>query len=76
MVGQVNYKDGLLLFRGRLVIPSDSILRQKLLKKFHSSPIGGHVGITCTFHRVFSILFWKGMCHDVQRFVSECQVCQ
>ncbi|KAA3458751.1 Retrotransposable element Tf2 [Gossypium australe] len=37
------YKDGLLLFHGCLVIPSDSILRQQLLREFHSSPIGGHV---------------------------------
>ncbi|KAA3455786.1 Transposon Ty3-I Gag-Pol polyprotein [Gossypium australe] len=64
---------------GQVSKPSYSFgfhLHQKLFKKFHSSPIGGHVGITSTFHRVSSIFFWKGMHHDVQRFDSKCQVCQ
>lgn len=47
-------RDGLLFFRGRLVIPSDSPLKQHLLYEFHDSKIGGHAGVTCTFHRVSS----------------------
>lgn len=70
------FRDGLLLFRGRLVLPSDSPLRVQLLEEFHSSPIGGHAGVYRTFHRLSSNFFWKGMRKDVQTFVSSCQVCQ
>lgn len=70
------FRDGLLLFRGRLVLPSDSPLRVQLLEEFHSSPVGGHVGVSRTFHRLSSNFFWKGMRKDVQTFVSSCQVCQ
>ncbi|KAJ0927423.1 putative nucleotidyltransferase, Ribonuclease H [Helianthus annuus] len=70
------FKDGLLFFRHRLVIPKHSPLCQQLLQEFHSSVIGGHSGITRTFHRLSSNFFWAGMRKDVQSFVSRCQICQ
>ncbi|KAF5778414.1 putative nucleotidyltransferase, Ribonuclease H [Helianthus annuus] len=69
-------QNGLLLFRGRLVIPTDSELRQRLLSEFHASISGGHSGITRTFHRLASTFFWKHMRKDVKSFVANCQVCQ
>lgn len=46
------FKDKLLFFNSRLVLPSDSPLRTSLLTEFHLSPVGGHSGITRTFHRL------------------------
>ncbi|KAL4308599.1 hypothetical protein GQ457_01G021920 [Hibiscus cannabinus] len=69
-------RDGLLFFRDRLVVPSDSNLRQQLLLEFHSSPIGGHSGVHRTFHRLASNFFWPYMRRDVQQFVAECHTCQ
>ncbi|KAL4282814.1 hypothetical protein GQ457_16G014550 [Hibiscus cannabinus] len=69
-------RDGLLFFRDRLVVPSDSNLRQQLLLEFHSSPIGGHSGVHRTFHRLASNFFWPYMLRDVQQFVAECHTCQ
>lgn len=60
------FKDGLLLYNGRLVIPSDSPLRIQLLKELHSSPVGGHAGISRTFQRVASNFFLEG-------FTTRCQ---
>ncbi|KAM0057208.1 putative nucleotidyltransferase, Ribonuclease H [Helianthus debilis subsp. tardiflorus] len=68
--------NGLLLFRGRLVIPNDTTIKQQLLQEFHASPSGGHSGITRTFHRLSSTFFWKRMRQDVKSFVNNCSICQ
>ncbi|KAL4297251.1 hypothetical protein GQ457_12G025690 [Hibiscus cannabinus] len=67
---------GLLLFKGRVVVPNESALRSRLLREFHSSPLGGHAGIARTFHRLSNNFFWQGMRKDVKQFVSNCQICQ
>ncbi|KAJ0568387.1 putative nucleotidyltransferase, Ribonuclease H [Helianthus annuus] len=73
-----NYQvhDGLLFFRGRLLIPDDSTLKQLLLNEFHALVTGGHSGVTRMFHRLSSTFFWKHMRKDVKHFVAQCQVCQ
>ena len=58
------------------MIPSYSSLCQQLLREFHSSQMGGHAGITRTFHRLSSNFFWKNMRRNVKKFVTECQTCQ
>lgn len=70
------FKDGLLFFKGRLVIPSDSHLRHKLMFEFHSTAIGGYAGVARTYHRLASNFFWRQMRRDVQSFVATCQTCQ
>lgn len=42
-------KDGLLLYKGPVLVPPDTALQPLLLTEFHSSLIGGHVGIQRTF---------------------------
>lgn len=46
------FRKGLLVFCGRLVIPADSPLRHKLLYEFHDTSIGGHASIARTYHRM------------------------
>ncbi|KAH0737522.1 hypothetical protein KY290_036227 [Solanum tuberosum] len=73
---QFSFQEGLLLFRNRLVIPPDHDLKKLLLEEFHSSKIGGHAGISRTFHRLSSNFYWSGMRQDVKQFVLTCQICQ
>ncbi|KAL4388984.1 hypothetical protein GQ457_09G026490 [Hibiscus cannabinus] len=68
--------DGLLLFRGRIVVPHEVALRSLLLREFHCSRLGGHAGISRTHHRLSANFFWSGMRKDVREFVRTCQVCQ
>ncbi|KAJ0430223.1 putative nucleotidyltransferase, Ribonuclease H [Helianthus annuus] len=70
------FKDGLLFYNDRLVVPANSPLRQQLLMEFHSSPTGGHAGITRTFHRLAANFFWKHMRQDVTNFIHSCHICQ
>ncbi|KAL4312967.1 hypothetical protein GQ457_01G036970 [Hibiscus cannabinus] len=69
-------QDGLLLVRGRILVPQESALRSRILREFHNSTVGGHAGILRTFHRLAANCYWKTMRKDVRQFVSECQVCQ
>lgn len=54
-------RDGLLLFRGKILVPNEATLRSLLLREFHSSVVGGHAGITRTFQRLATNFYWSGM---------------
>ncbi|KAJ9559068.1 hypothetical protein OSB04_013682 [Centaurea solstitialis] len=69
-------QQGVLLFRGRLVIPRKSTMIPTLIEEFHSSPIGGHSGEDRTYQRIAAELFWVGMRKDIIDFVKQCDVCQ
>lgn len=58
----------------RLVIPRD--YRLALLHLFHSSPFGGHLGISKTYHRLAARYYWSRLWDDTQRFVKQCFTCQ
>ncbi|PKI64041.1 hypothetical protein CRG98_015573 [Punica granatum] len=62
--------------KGRLIVGSDSSLRQDIIAAYHSSLVGGHFGAQATAKRIASLLHWKGMWKQVKQFVRECQVCQ
>ncbi|KZV39492.1 hypothetical protein F511_28156 [Dorcoceras hygrometricum] len=67
---------GLLLYKTKLVLPSNSRWIIKIMEEGHSSTEGGHAGAFRTLKRIFNCFFWKGMKRDVYQFVAECLVCQ
>ncbi|GAU47333.1 hypothetical protein TSUD_101210 [Trifolium subterraneum] len=69
-------KEGLLYWKQRIVIPSNIALIQQVLYEFHSSPIGGHVGITRTLAIIKSQFYWPDMRKDILQYVQNCLVCQ
>lgn len=71
-----NSKDGLLFWRDRLVLPPNSPLINQVLMEYHSSPIGGHSGITRTLARVSAEFYWQHIRADVKQFIQECIICQ
>ncbi|CAJ2659203.1 unnamed protein product [Trifolium pratense] len=73
---QYTMKDGLLYWKQRLVIPKESDLLNKVLYEFHTSPIGGHAGITRTIARITSQFYWPDMKTDIWDYVQKCVICQ
>ncbi|KAL4582832.1 hypothetical protein LXL04_007393 [Taraxacum kok-saghyz] len=69
-------RDGLLYTDNRLFIPDIPGLRKKLLFEFHSTPVGGHAGVTTTLKRLTSAFFWPNMKQDTLTYVKECATCQ
>lgn len=70
------FKQGVLLYDGRLVISSKSVLIPTLLKEFHETSQGGHSGFYRTYRRLAVNVYWVGMKNVVQEFVRSCDVCQ
>ncbi|MCH79797.1 Ty3/gypsy retrotransposon protein, partial [Trifolium medium] len=69
-------RDGLLLWKDKLVIPNKPELINQILTEFHTSHIGGHAGITRTIARIQAQFFWKNMRDDIKNFVQQCIICQ
>ncbi|XP_014519802.1 uncharacterized protein LOC106776848 [Vigna radiata var. radiata] len=53
--------DGLLYWKGRLVLPNDLDLQQQIVYECHNSLIGGHAGYTRTLARVLAQFHWHGL---------------
>ncbi|CAB0042942.1 unnamed protein product [Trichogramma brassicae] len=58
----------------RLVIPAEH--RPRVLHEAHDEPSAGHLGQEKTYDRVARQYYWPGIWHDVQNYVSSCDVCQ
>lgn len=50
--------NGLIRYKGRLVIGENMTLRNQILQLLHNSPLGGHFGIKNTYKRVRKIFYW------------------
>jgi len=52
---------GLIRFKDKIWIGSNSALQTKLIAALHSSAVGGHSGQLATYHRVKKLFSWKGL---------------
>ncbi|PNX77561.1 transposon Tf2-1 polyprotein [Trifolium pratense] len=71
-----DYKNGVLLYEGRLVLSQKSLLIPTMLEEFHSTPNGGHSGFYKTYRRIAANVYWIGMKGTIQEFVRKCDICQ
>jgi len=70
------YRDGLLRYKNRIWVGTDSQLRQRILTAFHASPVDRHSGFPVTYRRLLSLFKWPQMKKEVREFVRSCHVCQ
>ncbi|KAL6322783.1 hypothetical protein AAG906_019052 [Vitis piasezkii] len=59
--GSYAWRNGLLFFKGRVVIPSHAALRTKLLHEMHDTKIGGHSRVLRTFKKLAQQFYWPKM---------------
>lgn len=69
-------RDGLLYWKDKLVVPNQSELIQKILLEYHTSPIGGHAGVTRSIARISAQFYWPRLREDVKEFVRQCSIWQ
>jgi hypothetical protein len=68
------FKDGLILFEGRLAIPSnDRESRNTLLALHHDAQ--NHFGVSKTAHAINRDYFWPGISRDVENYIKSCVSC-
>ncbi|KAJ9533992.1 hypothetical protein QJQ45_027094 [Haematococcus lacustris] len=62
--------------KDKVVVPTDSELRNHILHEMHDAVYSGHVGISKTLERVSRVFWWNTMRADVRYYVSTCDACQ
>jgi hypothetical protein len=67
---------GILRYKGKIMVGSNTQLRLKLIKALHSSAVGGHSGMRASYQRVKKIFYWPGMKRDVESWVAQCPTYQ
>lgn len=70
------WKDGLLCYNNRVIIPPGSPLIAQLLHEHHDTPMGGYSGVLRTFKRLARQFYWPSMHKTVMEYVSQCDTCQ
>lgn len=62
--------DGLIHYKGRLLIGSGANLQEQLIKALHANPNGGHYWVQATYQRVKGLFYWKGLKKGVYNYVT------
>ena len=68
--------DGSLRYRGWVVVPQSTDLRDEILKEFHCSRFSVHLGGTKMYQDLRRQYYWSGMKRNVGDFVRRCLTCQ
>ncbi|WVZ58913.1 hypothetical protein U9M48_009132 [Paspalum notatum var. saurae] len=67
---------GVLWFKGHLVVPRDMGLRKKILDEAHTSMFTIHPGSNKMYQDLKQKFWWTRMKREIAKYVSECDVCQ
>lgn len=74
--GHYSLKDGLIWYKHRIWVGSNTSIQAKILSALHSSAIGGHSGYEATYKRVKQLFAWPKFKQTIQAFVAQCTICQ
>jgi hypothetical protein len=68
--------DDIIYYKGRIYLVLESILKEKIMKAMHDTPLVGHPGYFKTYRKIRERFSWKGLKDDVLRHARECVTCQ
>ncbi|KAF8748732.1 hypothetical protein RHS01_10578 [Rhizoctonia solani] len=71
-----DWEEDLLWYQGKLVIPDNESLKERLLREFHDSPLAGHPGQQRTLELLSQSYWWPGMKSTAKEWVECCPTCQ
>ena len=74
--GWTIHTDGSLWYRGRVVVPQSTDLREEILREFHYSRFAVHPGGMKMYQDLRRQYYWSGMKRHVGDFVQRCLTCQ
>ena len=74
--GWIVHVDGSLRYRGRVVVPQLTDLREEILREFHCSRFAVHPGGKKLYQDLRRQYYWSGMKRHVGDFVRRCLTCQ
>jgi len=65
----------LIICHGLVTIPEIE-RRKNIIEEAHSSKIGGHKGVTKTYHRIRQKFYWNNIKSDIRSYINQCLQCQ
>jgi len=68
-------KGGIIKYKNRIWLGHHTEAQHAVLLALHSSGLGGHGGVTATYHKVKALFAWPMMKKDIADFVAKCEVC-
>lgn len=71
-----SFNNGIIRYKNKIYIGTNTALKNKLLSTFHTSELGGHSGGRATYQRMKLLFHWPNMKQDVISFIKSCPVCQ
>jgi len=66
---------GVLTYEGRIYVPKDDLLRNKVISLFHNNPESGNFGALKTAELVSREFYWPAMDATVQKYIAGCELC-
>ncbi|KAL5779345.1 hypothetical protein ACOSQ2_010082 [Xanthoceras sorbifolium] len=70
------WRNGLVCYKNRVIIPPNSYIIPQLLQEFHDSPLGGHSGVLRTFKRLAQQFYWPSIHKVIREYVVSYDTCQ
>ena len=71
-----SYKDGLIIYRGKVYVPPDTEIRKEVVTSFHDSILARHPGFFKTLHLIKEHYWWPGLTVFLKKYFDGCATCQ
>ena len=68
--------EGVLWYKGRLCVPSDSELKEVNLKEAHDTIYSIHPGGTKMYQDLMEQFWWHNMKREIGSYIAKCDICQ
>jgi hypothetical protein len=68
-------RNGVILYKDRVWLGSNSALHSQVISTLHNSPVGGHSGAPATYQKLKKLFYWPGMRSAVLKYVQACSIC-
>jgi hypothetical protein len=68
--GHYTLTNGVIRYKGRIWLGTNSVLQQTVMTTLHDSALGGHSGFPITYRHLKATFAWHGMKKQVKEFVQ------
>jgi hypothetical protein len=73
---EFSIQSGLLLYKDRLIVPDTANLRTLLIREVYDSVTTAHPGIRKTTLLLTAQYYWRGIIHNITRYIRNCHACR
>lgn len=68
--------DGFILYKNRILLVSESTMKEKIMRTLHDEPMASHPSFYKTYKQLNERFTWKALKEDVLRHIRKCTTCQ